>query len=198
TSTATPTPTATATDTATPTETPPPTKTPTPTPTFTRTPTPTPTPTPCTDPYEPDDVPWYARWVFPNGWPQSRSFHQPGDVDYVRFFAEPGRTYTIRTFALNPPQANDTLITLLEPDGRSPIASNDDDAWNPPASRLVWTCTTPGDYFILIRQKNPTAGGCEYTYNLEVTGRVPTKTPTPTATPVAVRTYFLPWVARGP
>jgi hypothetical protein len=146
------------------------------------------------DPYEPDDLPWDARWIFPNGWAQSRNFHRPGDVDYARFFAEPGYAYTIRTFALNPPHANDTLITLLDTDGRSPIASNDDDEGNPPASRLVWTCTSPGDYFILVRQKNPTAGGCDYTYSLEVIGRVPTKTPTPTATPPAVRRHFLPWI----
>ncbi|MGC8839624.1 MAG: hypothetical protein ACP5UM_14580, partial [Anaerolineae bacterium] len=200
------TPTATPSATATATETPPPTKTPTPTPTRTATATPTatptwtptatPTPTPCLDPYEPDDVPWDARWIFPNGWAQSRNFHRPGDVDYARFFAEPGYSYTIRTFALNPPYANDTLIMLLDTDGRSPIASNDDDEANPPASRLVWTCTAPGDYFILVRQKNPIAGGCNYTYSLEVIGRVPTKTPTPTATPLAVQRYFLPWIVR--
>ncbi|MGQ9567657.1 MAG: sugar-binding protein [Anaerolineae bacterium] len=204
------TPTATATETpsatATPTETPLPTKTPTPTPTrtatftatptATRTPTPTTTPTPCVDPFEPDDLPWDARWIFPNGLPQSRNFHRPGDVDYARFFAEPGYTYTIRTFALNPPHANDTLLTLLDTDGRSPIASNDDDEGNPPASRLVWVCLSPGDYFILVRQKNPVAGGCNYTYSLEVIGRVPTKTPTPTATPPVVKVYFLPWIVR--
>jgi len=207
----TPTPSPTETDTATPSPTPSttgaasPSATPTPSPTGTDTTTPTPaatpspsgTPTPCQDIYEPDGSPWEAAWITVNGWPQTRNSHQIGDIDFVRFSAEPGLLYTIRTFGLNPPAVSDTVLTLLDTDGLSLLASNDNDPGNPPASRLVWSCPVPGVYFVLIHQKNPAIAGCDVTYSLEVTGRIPTKTPSPTPTREPVRNQFLPWVSSG-
>ena len=100
------------------------------------------------------------------------------------------------------------MLTLLDTDGRSPLYINDNNPLEPPASRIDWSPLAPGEYFVLVYQKYPAVGGCDVTYALEVTGRIPTKTPsptgtptstgtpTPTATPPTVHNAFLPWVAR--
>ncbi len=123
TSTATPTVTPTATNTATPTVTPTPTatftpsRTPTATATATRTATPTATltatatststptrtPTPVLpgkpDGYEPDNVPEQAKELPIGAAPEQRTFHLPGDVDWVWFRAVGDQRYAFQAYA---------------------------------------------------------------------------------------------------
>lgn len=164
----TPTSTPTRTPTYTPTRTPTPTHTPTPTPTPTptNTPTPTPTPTPdCRDAYEPDDV-WYSAQLLPiNGSSQYRTLHRVGDVDYAKVAVGAGQVVTIRTWDLGP--GIDTTMLLLAGDGNTVLTYNDDDVGNPPASRIDWLATEASTVFVRITNLNPTAGNCNFTYQLQ-------------------------------
>jgi len=189
-----PTVTPTPTKTPTPTNTPTPTQTPTETATPTVTPTSTPTPTPCPDEYEPDDTWQQASPIEVNGTPQSHNFHIPGDQDYVKFGAEAGKVYTIRT--LNLSQGNDTILILYDTNGTTQLEYNDDDPDNAPASKIVWTCSAAGTYFVKAAHFSAQIGGCNITYDLEVSGAPPptptptvTNTPIPTSTPTPTNTH---------
>ena len=157
-----PTPTPEPTDTPVPTDTPLPTSTPTPT----AVPADTPTPTPCIDEFEVDDTWWQANLITEGS--QTHNFHTPGDEDYVKFVGIP-TAYTIKTFKIN--ASNDTTLTLYDTDGALELAYNDDDPSNPPFSRIDWTCTTTGTYYIRVARHNPLEGGCgdEYRYGLVIT-----------------------------
>ncbi|MFQ5814438.1 MAG: hypothetical protein ACE5I2_14770, partial [Anaerolineae bacterium] len=151
-------------------------------------PTPTVTPTPCPDIYEPDDTWEQATLIEVNGAAQSHNFHAPGNQDYVKFIAEAGYVYTIRTFNLS--ADNDTTLTLYDTTGTSQLAYNDDDPDNIPASKIVWTSPTSptiGTYFVKAAPFGTEIGGCNTTYNIRVTGE-PAPTPTPTATNTATAT----------
>jgi len=168
------------------TPTPTPTNTPTPTSTATDTPTPTntPTPTPCLDAYEPDDTWQQARLIEINGAMQTHNFHTGDDQDYVKFVAQAGYVYTIRT--LNLSAGNDTTLTLYDTDGITQLEYNDDDPNNPPASKIVWLCSIAGTYYVKAAPFGPQVGVCS-SYNLKITGE-PAPTPTPTATPTVTST----------
>jgi hypothetical protein len=135
----------------------------------TPTPTSTPTPTPCWDEYEPDDTWQQANWIEVNKAIQSHNFHTTDDRDYVKFVAETDNIYTIRT--LNLSEGNDTILTLYDTDGTTQLADNDDDPYNPPASKIVWLCPTAGTYFVKAAPWYG-IGGCDMTYELEVIGGI--------------------------
>jgi len=166
----------------------PPTPTPSVTPTHTATPTATPTSTPCTDPYEPDDA-WYEAKtiIIESDW-QHHLHQTPGDVDYVKFTVATGQGYLIRTDFLGGGLANDTTLTLYDTDGIAPLAYNDEDPLNPPASRIEWICPADGTYFVKAAQFNPAVGGCEFSYSLNISFLPATATPTSTATATSTAT----------
>jgi len=188
----TPTPTATSIWTLTPTASPTATSTPTVTTTgdWTSTPTATATATPttCTDPYEPDDAWYQAKTIFVGDVWQYHFFQTPADVDYVKFTASTGQFYRIRTDYLGGGLANDTTLTLYDTDGITPLDYNDQDPLNPPASRIDWVCPADGTYFVEAAQFDPSTGGCEFTYGLNVSLLPATATPTATPTDVATAT----------
>jgi hypothetical protein len=114
-----------------------------------------------------------------NGAPQSHNFYITTDQDYVKFVARADNIYTIRT--LNLSTNNDTTLTLYNTDGTTQLIHNDDDPDNPPASEIIWVCSTTGTYFVKAAPFGMQIGGCSVTYDLEVTS-VPVPTPTPTVT----------------
>lgn len=170
--TASPTPTATRTPTPTPTQTKTPTQTPTATATrtpsatstVTASPTLTATPHPCADAYEPDNASYEAKLIMADGTVQHRTFHVAGDVDYLKFVGISGSNYEIWTTNLGG-ALNDTVLTLYSTDGVTVLATNDDDPFAPPASRLQWICPATGTYYLKAAQLNPAVGGCNYTYD---------------------------------
>lgn len=196
TATPTDTPTATATATPTPTHTFTPTDTstatssPTSTPTATFTSTPSPTPTPCVDEYEVDN--WYTLASFINwalGQVQSHNFHEPADLDYVKFEAWPDLEFVIRT--LNLGRRTDTVMCLLDTDGVSVLACNDNDDEDPTqglASRIRWTAPERGTYYVRVLNRNAYEGGCDLTYDFTIFVVTPTPTDTPTLTPTITPT----------
>ena len=130
--------------------------------------TPTPTPTLCPDIYEPDDD-WQHSSMIGIGESQDHSFHIAGDVDYVKFVAQP-LTYTIwttRTYGFD----IDTTLTLYDTDGTTQLDYNDNDWANPPLSRITYHFATTGTYFIKVAHFNPDAGGCgpDLWYTLVIT-----------------------------
>jgi hypothetical protein len=101
-------------------------------------------------------------------------------VDYVKFVAQAGRHYAIRTLELA--SRVDTRLYLYDGDGQTLLRWNDDDPANPPASRITWDCPTEGTYFVKVNNLDPQTGGCDMAYSLEITVAPITPTPTPTAT----------------
>lgn len=217
----TPTPTPTHTPTSTPTHTPTATptntatRTPSPRPTFTHTPTKTPThtvtstststptwtatptatatarPSMCPDAYEPDNAWTQAKTIAVGGTPQRHDFHQPGDVDYVKFLASAGEVYTVRAFNLGGRPVNDTTLTLYDRDGVTQLAYNDEHPDEVPgASRIEWQAPASGVYFVKTAQFDLAAGNCALTYELEVIRG----TPTPTVVPPS--RLYLPLITR--
>jgi formylglycine-generating enzyme required for sulfatase activity len=154
--------------------------------------TPTGTAVPCRDEYEPDDFWYQARPVTVDALPQAHSHHVAGDVDFVKFAAEPGMTYRVRTFDLGGRPDNDTTLTLYDRDGQTQIAYNDEHPQEQAGgSRIEWQASQDGTYFVKTGQFNPSAGGCGLTYWLEVnrlSTPTPTSTPSPTPTATPTRT----------
>ncbi len=125
----------------------------------------TPTPPSCQDAFEPDDR-WENASLFQSDTrTQQRTFHRADDIDYVRFSATRGEIFTFATSQLGPQV--DTILTLLAPDGVSPMIINDDDPLNAPASRILWRATATGDYFLRIANRS-SAGACDMTYTLSI------------------------------
>ena len=89
-----------------------------------------------------------------------------GDMDYFLFAAVEGRTYRILTSHLS--ERMDTIVYLLADDGQSILRVDDDSAGND-ASRIEWTATSSGTYFLMVRHAQATTGtGC-YDVSLSIT-----------------------------
>lgn len=199
----TPTPTSTLTPTATRTATPTPTRTPTATPTRTLAPTRTPSGTPfatptvtatsspqCTDSYEPDNQWQSSKLLVVDAPPQIHSFHTPGDADFVKFVSAAGEGLSLYT--TNLAIDVDTKLTLLDRDGVTVLAANDDDLLAPPASRIEWVANVTGTFFLKAEHFNTDRGNCSLTYDIAVIKRTPTVTPTEPA----ILKLFVPIILR--
>ncbi len=77
-----------------------------------------------------------------------------GDVDYYSFQATAGETVTfdIDAQALTPPSSLDTYIFLIDSDGASVIAENDDEvSWQVRDSLLRYTFSRDGTYYLKVK-----------------------------------------------
>ena len=122
---------------------------------------------PDSDVYEPDNTMDEAASITV-GTEQAHTFHGAcgGDVDWVKFDATTGTTYTIQTLGLS--GDNDTVLRLYDASGEE-ITSDDDDPDYPPASRIDWTATGSGTYFVEVVHFNRFAGGGDdLSYSLKV------------------------------
>ncbi len=111
------------------------------------------------DAYEPDNTIAQARTFVVNSSGQSRNFHTTTDVDWVTFSAIAGTTYTIYTYNLG--SQADTILELYNSSGTL-LAYNDD--YIGLSSRIVWTATANGIYFVKIRPFGSTGGRPASTY----------------------------------
>jgi hypothetical protein len=161
------------------------------------TPTPTPpVPTGCEDMYEPDDNMSSARYIELNTEQVHILCKAAGgtDHDWVTFIATTGKVYSMYTKDLA--AVVDTVITLYDARGNV-LAENDD--YQPGqglASRIDYSFSADGQYFLRIRDKRNRSGpGYQYTVGLSSTGQLPpTTTPTRTQTP----SPFTPTPTQGP
>ena len=99
------------------------------------------------DNYEGDGIVAGATLMVPGLSRQTHNFGYPGDVDWVKFGAQAGKKYTIKTSNL---AANaDTVIYLYDQDGISTITWNDDGG-SGLASRIDWIAPSSGTYYVQI------------------------------------------------
>lgn len=152
------------------------------------------------DPYELDDTWSTATWLLPNAGPQKHTLEPPTDLDWVKFDARAGASYTLQTDDLL--GSTDTLLTLYDTDGTTLLAANDDIVTGAdPRSRIVWIAPANGTYFARVRDYYQAgARGClGYELILAATYRnylpliiapppPPPPTPTLTNTPTATAT----------
>lgn len=131
---------------------------------------------------EPDDTYQQARLVETDGTLYQRRFEVVGDQDWIKFNAVVSATpYVIETSNLgdlsgvaSTPTAKgdvdatmaDTVLELYGTDGTTLITS-DDDGGVGIASRIEWTPTTPGIYYVKCRGYGNAVTG---TYSISVTG----------------------------
>lgn len=88
-----------------------------------------------------------ASLVAPTGAPQHHTFYGSGDYDYARFTSPAASTaYVVETASLFG-DAN-TSIQILDHDGSTVLASNDNRSGTDESSLLVWTAPGAGDYFV--------------------------------------------------
>jgi len=135
----------------------------------TPTPTPTPTPLPCTaDAYEPDNTAAEARPILPvSGYTQTHTFClgvSPWflDDDWVYFSVSASVTnpvpITITTANLS--SGVDTFLSLFgpgQPVSTTLALAKDDDSGGGLASRIVYTVTTTGWYYVHVNNLGPAA-----------------------------------------
>jgi len=103
--------------------------------------------TPASDPWEPDSTLALAKPISTDGAPQRHSFSSSADQDYIRFEAQAGRLYSIRTDSLS--SGVDTQIELNSVAGTA-LDSNDDWA-SGKESGLTWTSALSAPYYVRIR-----------------------------------------------
>lgn len=94
-----------------------------------------------------------------------------GDIDYYSFVATSGST-GIATNAQLSGSPLDTVITLLDSDGRSELAMNDDQVYQSWTDSYLTADMIPGKtYYVKLQAwDHPTAGGNDHTYSLNLYG----------------------------
>lgn len=130
------------------------------------------------DSLEPDDSPAAASSLTA-GTEQDHNFCEAADEDWVAFRPGTG-PYLIETANLGPEA--DTVIELYD-DNRRLLAANDDYHLGL-ASRLVYTFTAAGDYYLRLRPYNPARYGSGAAYSLRLSPGLPPATPVTTPTTV--------------
>ena len=174
---------------------------PTATPTNTATPTvtPTPTPMPCSpDRYEPDNNWSQASVIIPSeGYPQHHTFCSASapwyvDEDWSGFFASGsiGSPLVLTMTTSNLTGGADTFLSLYGPNEvtGTTLLAKDDDSGGGLASRIVYSITAPGMYYIHVNNLSPvetaakasrlglapdSTGTVERSYDLAVVGGPP-------------------------
>ncbi len=107
------------------------------------------------DSSEPDDLPAQASTITP-GDVQEHTFHVEGDEDWAKFPVIAGHRYTIYTSRLDVDV--DTILELWGINAAVMITTNDDeggDVW----SRIVFTATETGFYYVKVREHDTSITG---------------------------------------
>lgn len=159
----------------------------------------------CIDKYEPDGLPEQARLILSNQRQNDHRLCPVGDADWVMFFAKVGSTYYLYTDTRNylggtinsQLPGTDTVMTLVDRDGVSFIASNDNVDTSSFDSEIRFQPTSDGFYFLQIKNTGD-IGSADIKYDLvnelclptQECGRTngsgiagTTETPTPSPTP---------------
>ncbi len=123
----------------------------------------------CVDPGEPDDTPGTAAVMNLNS-STDGVICPGGDVDMVKFTANAGDQIGISTQAQFTGSDLDTYLDLLDGDGTSILASNDDQATGTRTDSFIsYRILRPGTYYIKLRAWNhPSAGGTTYDYTMNL------------------------------
>lgn len=116
------------------------------------------------DAYEGDETQGTASLIT-LGSTQKHNIDRLDDNDWIKFQAEGGITYILKTFNLD--TSADTYMYLYDTDGTTLLTSNDDfdDSL---ASYIEWTAQKTGTYYVLVRHWNPNVGGCNTSYDFKL------------------------------
>ena len=123
----------------------------------------------CTDPSEPNNSPGQAKAIAKNS-----SFNgvicPGGDVDYFTFSGNAGDQVGVSTQAQTTGSDLDTYVFLLDQDGSSVLAENDDmEAGVRTDSFASYRLQRSGNYYIKLRAWNhPSVGGENYSYSVNL------------------------------
>jgi hypothetical protein len=141
---------------------------------------PTPTPGQCHDTFEPDGVMETAKLMY-IGSTQRHSICPVGDADWIRFYARPGKVYTVRT--LNLGVGVDTYMWVFDSEGKI-LGYDDDGGGEGVSSRVDFYPLADGFYFVQIKNAGD-LGGSEQTYDISLAVAPGVPQPPGTATGVA-------------
>ncbi len=128
-------------------------------------------PTLAVDGYEPDDTYGQANIITTDGVVQTHDFDPAGDNDWVKFSAVGGEGYVIATSNLG--ENCDTYIGLYDTNGITQLEWNDDSRVEPFASRIIWTASGPGTYYVMARHFDDSVGGAGTNYGIAITPFTP-------------------------
>lgn len=130
-------------------------------------PTPTATPKPVEaggDPFEDDDICTRAVFRPTDGTKATHTFHDKGDADWLRFTATAGKSYLIKLTNLS--DKADAIINLYDACNDT-LSGQGQNSFGPEVV-LEWDATKNGDYFIELRQFDPTNFGDDVNYEVSV------------------------------
>jgi len=117
------------------------------------------------DNYEPDDSFEEAKEISTYGITQKHNFYEPYDKDFVKFYGICNSTYIIQTKNLT--EECDTVVELYDENG-SLLSYNDDVSMGNLSSRIEWSCTENGTYYVLIRNYNGSIYGSNISYEISI------------------------------
>lgn len=119
-----------------------------------------------TDSYESDDNYTTANWILTDETIQGHTIDPAGDADYMKFNATAGAKYIIQTLDLR--NDTDTILTLYQQNGITQIDQNDDlENGVLRRSKITWTATGTGTYFIKVHDWNASHGGGIYNISVQ-------------------------------
>ncbi len=125
------------------------------------------------DAFEPNDTAADARWIYPNDAPIHLTFFSDpqgdgkgaADIDVFKFDATAGVTYAIET--LNLLSDANTYLDILDTNGSTVLASNDNRATGDESSLITWQAPSTATYYV--RSKHASDWGIHGSYDLSVT-----------------------------
>ena len=101
-----------------------------------------------------------------SGQEKHHTYYPAGDVDFAAFNATSGKSYLLET--LNLQNGGDTVIDVLSTDGATVLATSDDFGATK-ASRIAWTASSTGRFFIRSRRFSGPSNFAQYgSYDLRV------------------------------
>jgi len=116
------------------------------------------------DTYEVDDTCGTASIILGDGTPQTHTFHDAGDQDWIKFTVEANKTYVIQTS--NVGADHDAVLFLYDACG-APDLGSEDNAFGQTV-RIEWNSTSAGTYYLMLQQYEPDVYGENTGYDISV------------------------------
>lgn len=133
------------------------------------------------DSFEADNAVATAKTITTDGTPQQHNFTPAGDQDWVKFDVVAAEPYVVQT--LNLIGDCDTILHLIDKDGTTELASNDD--YGGERSLITYIFPSAGIYYARVHHYRSNRSGRGTQYDLAVSrgSQPPTPSPTPTSLP---------------
>lgn len=116
------------------------------------------------DSFEPDNSRESAKLLTVGSTAQAHTFYPAADEDWAKFTAQANITYTIETINLK--AQSDPVLCLVDSTGAQLLCDDDNSAGE--GARLHWQASAAGDYFIQVKNYQPTVTGDATGYQLRI------------------------------